>query len=400
MPNESSIIESGSILSDIRDADIAVVGAGPVGLAACLALRSAGFDAVCAGPAPDAGTLDRRTTALLQGSVDFLQRLGLWEQLRPHSAPLSSLRLIDRTGRLFRAPDMVFQADEMGSEAFGYNITNITLTGALFAALGSAHIETKGVTAIRIEEKTAHLRLSEGQALKAKLIIGADGRNSLCRQAAAISTRNWHYEQTAIVCNFRHSRPHNGACTELHYASGPFTVVPLPGDWSSLVWVERPPIAAQLAELIGEAFAEAIDARLEGMLGKISEVTPRGAFPLSGLIARKLTANRLALIGEAAHVMPPIGAQGLNLGFRDVADLLRCLGNGQDDAGTVAILAQYERARRADVILRTMAADLLNRTLISSLMPMHMIRGAGLAALQTAPFLRRAAMRQGMAAKP
>lgn len=396
MPSDSSIKPSSTALAEIRPADVIVVGAGPAGLAACLAFRRAGFEAICVGPI---AFTDRRTTALLHGSVQFLDRLGLWDALRLDAAPLTSLRLIDRTGRLFRAPDMVFNAGEIGSEAFGHNIANMALTNGLFAAIDTAFIETKGVTALRVEKDLAHLRLSEGPELRAKLIVGADGRNSFCRQAAAIESKSWRYEQTAIVCNFSHSRPHENACTELHYANGPFTVVPLPGNWSSLVWVEQPQIASRLAGLADRAFADAINTRLEGTLGKIGEVTPRGAFPLSGLIAAKLTAPRLALVGEAAHVMPPIGAQGLNLGFRDVADLVQCVRNADDDPGSSTVLAKYEAARRADVVLRTVAADLLNRTLISSLMPMHMIRGAGLAVLEAAPLLRRAAMRQGMAVR-
>lgn len=378
--------------------DIAVVGAGPAGLAAAIALRQAGWDTVCAGPAPSAEKPDRRTTALLTGSVRFLESLGVWDTLRPHAAALRTLRIIDRTGRLFRAPDTAFDAAEIGVEAFGYNIPNQTLTAALMATLGVAFRPTPGITAVTFTGEAARLSVPDGATISARLVVGADGRDSLCRQAAGIDARRWAYRQTAVVADFGHSRPHHGGCTELHYPAGPFTVVPLPGERSSLVWVERPEEAARLMALDADAFAAAIAARLDGMLGDVTDVGARGAFPLSGLIARGLARNRVALVGEAAHVMPPIGAQGLNLGFRDVADLVACLGRA-GDPGAPDTLTRYERARRGDVIARTLAADLLNRTLISGLLPFQLARSAGLAGLAMIPPLRRLAMRQGMSAE-
>jgi 2-octaprenyl-6-methoxyphenol hydroxylase len=378
--------------------DCVVVGAGPAGLAAALALRQAGFDAVCAGPAPNPDRPDRRTTALLQGSVRFLETLGVWGRFSAEAAPLSALRLIDRTGRLFRAPDMVFDAVEIGESAFGYNIPNTQIVAALMDALGASFIATDGVTAIEPVGGAMRLSLVDGRRLDAKLVVGADGRQSLCRQAAGIQTREWRYYQTATVCNFAHSRPHDGVCTEFHYAHGPFTIVPLPGDSSSLIWVERPAEAQRLAAISDAEFAEAIARRLGGLLGDITETGLRNAFPLSGLVARRLTGERLALVGEAAHVLPPIGAQGLNLGFRDVADLVRCAAHSSKDPGAADILAAYETARRGDVLTRMAAADLLNRTLISGFLPLQLARGAGLMALSISAPLRRAAMRRGMAA--
>ncbi len=380
-----------------QNCDIAVVGAGPAGLAAAIALRQSGWNVACAGPAPSAEKPDRRTTALLAGSVRFLDGLGLWDELRSYATPLRSLRIIDRTGRLFRAPDIGFSADEIGEDAFGYNIPNETLTSTLMAALGDAFLPTPAVTGLSMEGGDVRLDLPEGRTLRARLAVGADGRNSLCRETAGIAVRRWSYPQTAIVANFRHGRPHRGDCVEMHFPAGPFTVVPLPGDWSSLVWVERPEEASRLVALDAAAFAAAIGGRLEGMLGDIVEIGTRGAFPLSGLVARGLTRGRIALVGEAAHVMPPIGAQGLNLGFRDVADLVRCL-SGAADPGADAVLANYERSRRGDVMARTLAADLLNRTLISGLLPFQLARGVGLAGLALVPPLRRFAMRQGMSA--
>lgn len=380
-----------------KHSDIVVVGAGPAGLAAAIALRQAGWDVICAGPLPPPDRPDRRTTALLAGSVHLLEKLGVWEALRGHAAPLRRLHLIDRTKRLFRAPDIAFDADEIGADAFGYNIPNQTLIAALLERLGEAHLPTPGVTAVKPGGEAVRLVLPDAIALRARLVVGADGRNSLCRQASGIGARIWKYEQTAVVANFRHSRPHQGACAELHFAAGPFTVVPLPGDWSSLVWVERPDEAARLMALGPAEFANAIAERLEGMLGDIAEVSARGAFPLSGMITRAMARSRIALVGEAAHIIPPIGAQGLNLGFRDVADLVECLA-GASDPGAQSVLSAYDRARRGDVFARTFAADFLNRTLISNLPPFQLARGLGFAGLAMISPLRRLAMRRGMSA--
>lgn len=378
--------------------DCAIIGAGPAGLIAALALQETGLNTVCIGPPPRIGEPDRRTTALLDGSVSFLNRIpGIWEQLKPHAKPLQTLRLIDRTGRLFRAPDMVFKAAEIGQEAFGYNIPNADLIRILLSALGDVFLPSKGVTALRLEDNAAMVTPHEGGVFGAKLVVGGDGRKSICRETAKIGTHSWSYDQTAIVCNFHHSRAHDNACTEFHFSNGPFTVVPLGEGASSLVWVERNEKASEIAEMDDERFGHEISTRLEGLLGAITGVGPRGVFPLSALIAKKLTGQRLALIGEAAHVMPPIGAQGLNLGIRDIADLVRCT-TGQNDPGSQNVLAAYERSRRADVWARTLMADLLNRTLTSNLPGLQLARSAGLGALSIAGPLRRAAMRKGMAA--
>lgn len=377
--------------------DCVIVGAGLAGLIAAAALRQAGYRVLCTGPAPKTGSSDRRTTALLNGSVHFIdQNLDLWDQLEPFASPLRTLRLIDRTGRLLRAPDTVFQASEASCEAFGYNIPNADLISVLLDHLGGAFLPSQGVASLGAEDDAAYVTLSEGQTLQTKLVIGADGRKSICRESAGIGVRSWTYNQTAIVCNFSHSRPHDGACTEFHYASGPFTIVPLPGQASSLVWVEGTETAARIADLDNASIAREISERLSGLLGRITDVSQRGTFPLSALIARGLTSKRLALVGEAAHVMPPIGAQGLNLGIRDIESLIRCV-SGHDDPGSKKGLEAYERDRRGDVWLRTMAADLLNRTLISNTPFFQFARGAGLGLLDLVGPLRRAAMRRGMA---
>lgn len=395
--------------------DAAVIGAGPAGLTAAVALASQGLETACIGPpAPTQTTpmpkaamtagADTRTTALLHASVQFLKNLGIWPHCAAEAAPLEAIRMIDDTGRLLRAPDVTFTAVELDVSAFGYNIANTSLVAALehrAADLASLHrVATATASAVRPAPDQVEIQLGDGGTIAAGLAVGADGRKSLCRQAAEIETTSWSYPQVAIACNFEHTVPHDNVCTELHREAGPLTAVPLPGRASSLVWVETPEEAERLMALDDEAFARTLDDRLHGLLGTVSGIGPRGAFPLSGLTARRFADRRIALVGEAAHVIPPIGAQGLNLGFRDAAVLAEHVAEAAADGrdiGARALLQAYDRARRQDVLTRTAAVDLLNRSLISDVLPLQLARGLGLFAMNAVPPLRRFVMRQGMA---
>jgi 2-octaprenyl-6-methoxyphenol hydroxylase len=235
----------------------------------------------------------------------------------------------------------------------------------------------------------------------ARLAVAADGRNSLARAAAGITTRTWTYDQTAIATTFAHTRAHAAITTELQKRVGPLTTVPLSGNTSSLVWVERPAEARRLMGLDGPAFAAELQRRLQGLLGSLSDVGPRASYPLVGLVAQRMAQNRVALVGESAHVIPPIGAQGLNLGLRDAAALAECISRarsqGQDIGGREALEA-YHAARAQDVLARTVAIDLLNRSLLADFLPAQALRGIGLHLLANVPPLRRLAMRSGLSA--
>jgi 2-octaprenyl-6-methoxyphenol hydroxylase len=394
------------------EAEIAVVGGGPAGLTAAIALASAGVETALVSPRPRP---ENRTTALLMGSVTALMTLGVWERCRDEAAPLRVMRIVDATARLLRAPEVMFRAAEIGCDAFGYNIENRHLAAALEARAAElpalARIDA-AAEAIDIAEAGATIRLGHGGRVQARLIIGADGRNSLCRAAAGIALRTSRYPQTALTFNLAHARPHQDVSTEFHTETGPFTLVPLPGTpapgtqaparphRSSLVWVDEPGEAARVQALDDAALGEEIERRSHSILGRIVVEAGRGVFPLEYATAQSFGGRRIALIGEAAHVIPPIGAQGLNLGLRDgaaISELAVAAHRLGLDAGAADLLRRYDRQRRADVTSRALAVDLLNRSLLTDFLPVQGMRGLGLYLADQIGPLRRAVMREGIA---
>jgi 2-octaprenyl-6-methoxyphenol hydroxylase len=373
-------------------------GDGPAGLVAALTLAYDGQDVVLVAAPPS--QVDWRTSALLTGSVALLERVGAWERLVAKAFPLRRMRIVDGTKRLVRAPEVTFEADEVGLDAFGYNISNSDLVAGLEALLlerGIRRIDALA-TAAQIDADAITLRLSDGATVRARLVAAADGRRSAMRDTAGIAVDAWTYEQAALVCNLRHTLPHNDTSTEFHTEYGPFTLVPLGANRSSLVWVDRPTEHERRMALADDALVAEIEARSQSILGAMWLDSPRQVFPLSGMTARRFGASRVALIGEAGHVVPPIGAQGLNLGLRDVSALSEIAREATDPGGDAA-LATYDRARRADVVSRALAIDALNRTVLTSFLPAQVARGLGLFLLDRVPPLRRAAMRQGLGAR-
>lgn len=378
--------------------EIVVAGAGLAGSIAALALARTGRKIALIAPFSDAS--DERTTALMDPSIRFLDRLGVWKDIAPAAAPLSIMQIIDATNRLLRAPAAQFRAQDVDLSAFGYNIPNSALTTYLDAAVAAetniARLEAS-VETLDFAGEHVSIGLSDGSTIAAELVVGADGRNSKTRQAAGIGIRRWSYPQSAVVLNFAHTVPHGNVSTEFHTETGPFTQVPLPGLRSSLVCVVRPNQAEALVNLPVEELSREIERRMQSILGKVSvEGTPQ-SWPLSGQMADRFGKGRLALVGEAAHAFPPIGAQGLNLSLRDIVALQEQLATAATprpvpaDAGD-----RFNRRRRPDIMSRTFGVDLLNRSLLSDFLPVQMLRAAGMHILTKAPPLKNLLMQEGL----
>lgn len=392
-------------MADETKVEVAVVGGGPAGLTAAIALASAGVETALIARRP---ARDNRTTALLSGSVAALDALGVWPLCAAHSAPLATIRLIDDTARLIRAPEVTFQASEIGLTAFGHNIENRHLVAALeqrAAGLSGLQRIDTGATAVETAEDRVIVRLEGGGVVAARLVVGADGRNSLCRAAARIETTRRSYPQAALTLNIGHNRPHRDISTEFHTESGPFTLVPLPGARSSVVCVAEPPEAERLAALDDDTLAAELEQRAHSIVGKVTVEAGRGMFPLGAETAEAFAARRVVLVGEAAHVIPPIGAQGLNLGLRDAATIGELVVEARragGDAGSADLLARYDGMRRRDVTSRAVAVDMLNRSLLTDFLPVQGARGFGLYLVDRIRPLRHALMREGVepAAQP
>jgi 2-octaprenyl-6-methoxyphenol hydroxylase len=381
--------------------DVAVIGGGPAGLAAAIALAQAGANTVLiARRAPYA---DNRTTALLGGSVDFLAAIDVWPRCKDKAAALQAMRLVDDTGRLVRAPEVRFSANEIGLDEFGYNIENRLLIAALEERAAELPALTRlddEAAAVSPGENEVAVRTGEGKSLSARLVAGADGRHSLCREAAGIEVRRRDLHQAAVTFNVGHSRPHKNISTEFHTRQGPCVFVPLPGDRSSVVWVATPKEAARLLACSDDELAEAAETQAHSILGRFRVEPGRHLFPLAIERPRHFARNRVALVGEAAHVIPPIGAQGLNMGLRDAADLadiVREAVHAGEDPGSPRLQTRYDSTRRADVLSRTFAIDVANRSLLSDFLPMQSLRAAGLHLIGSIGPLRRLAMREGLA---
>ncbi|MGY8678501.1 UbiH/UbiF family hydroxylase [Bradyrhizobium sp. UFLA05-153] len=381
--------------------DVAVIGGGPAGVAAAIALAETGArTALVARRAPYS---DNRTTALLGGSVEFLDGLGVWSRCSDKAAPLEAMRLVDDTGRLIRAPEVRFSCHEIGLDAFGYNIDNRSLMLALEARateLANLVRFDDEADSVLTEAEDVAIHTAAGQYLTAHLVVGADGRHSLCREAAGIDVTRRDLRQTALTFNVSHSRPHRGVSTEFHTPHGPCVFVPLPGDRCSIVWVASPAEAERLRALSDEELSAAIEKQSHFIFGQMRVEPGRNLFPLAIERPKSFACDRIALVGEAAHVVPPIGAQGLNLGLRDAADIARLAGEAiaaGRDPGADEVLKRYDWARRPDILSRTFMIDMANRSLLNDFLPLQPVRAVGMHLLGAIGPLRRLAMREGLA---
>lgn len=387
----------------ILQADIVISGGGPAGLTLALLLGRMDMRVVLIDPEkPQVTNIPTgRTAALLNSSLNVLQAAGVWpSSLKSKSTPLKIMSIVDGAH-----PDIgaAFNAQDIGREAFGYNIPNALLKSALMEQLQ----KQKSVTLLtpakladyKIEGSTVIAAAEDGTTIHAPLIIGTDGRNSLVRTIASIETKKHDYGQIAMTCLINHTKPHNFTSTEFHRPGGPFTLVPMPGNVSSVVWVEKTDDAKSFLAMKKPEFTQAIQDRSMGIVGTIELASSPESWPLMLLSAERITAPRTALAAEAVHVLSPIGAQGLNLSLRDVAALAETIADAArlgEDIGSQNVLSRYEKRRSFDIHTRVMGIDGLNRIVANDIMFLRDLRRLGLKGLENIPALKSLAMKQGL----
>ncbi|SMQ65290.1 2-octaprenyl-6-methoxyphenol hydroxylase [Devosia lucknowensis] len=379
------------------DTDIIVVGGGLAGLASAVSLARSGHRVIhLAPPAPP----DRRTSALMMPSVDFLRQSGLIGEPADLGHALTAIRIIDATPRLIRAPETLFDAAEIGLSAFGWNFANAALLARFQEAAPSAGFETRSqaVTAWRRDGDLGVVTLSDGTELQAPLVVGADGKKSLLRSVACIATREHHFAEAALVCDLDLARPIGGASIEFHYPRGPFTLVPAGGTRANLVWIDEEAKLRQLQSEGPDRLLAALHERAQRLFGTMTLASPSFVFPLSTLTVETAGRDGVALVGESAHAFPPIGAQGLNLGLRDAADLVAAVdaADRTDPAWGIAASQDYAARRAGDLARTGGMVDALFRSLLAEMLPSQALRAGGLWALKLLPPLRRQAFALGM----
>ena len=377
-----------------------VVGGGLAGLAAAVAVARSGLETLHLAPK---GPRDQRTSALMMPSVDYLRSAGLVTEPSEVGHPLTQIRIIDATDRLIRAPETLFDSAEAGLPAFGWNFPNVKLTEAFEtarAALPNLTTREVAVTAVEPGPDGTRLTLADGTTLDAPLLVGADGKKSLIRASAGFRARENGFTQSALVCDLQLGRPIGGASIEFHYPEGPFTLVPAGDNRANLVWIDDREVlkAAQASgpDQLRATFRE----KSKRLFGSIELLTPTHIFPLSSITVDRAGMSGIVLVGEAAHAFPPIGAQGLNLSLRDVADLAAALAATDRAPGWASRASDDYAQRRSGDLSRTGSmVDALFRSLLADFLPSQALRAGGLWALKLVPPLRLQAFGLGMGAR-
>lgn len=382
-------------------AQAVIVGGGLTGLAAAVAAAKAGLDTVHLAPR---GPADRRTSALMMPAVDYLQSAGLIGDPAQIGHALRQVRIIDATPRLLRAPETLFDSAESGLSAFGWNFSNLRLTEAFAGVAASLpNLSTREVTLAGFEatEGGYRLALSDGTTLLTELLVGADGKKSLVRDKAGFATREHAFTQAALVCDLELGRPIGNCSVEFHYPQGPFTLVPAGGNRANLVWIDDRAVLEAARDGGQDHLVAIFREKSMRLFGSIALATPTFVFPLSTLTVADAGRDGVVLVGEAAHAFPPIGAQGLNLGLRDVADFSAALAAADTGSPDWAkkLSSDYAARRAPDLSRTTGMVDALFRSLLAEMLPAQALRAGGLWALKTLPPLRRKAFGLGMGAR-
>tara|TARA_B100000530_G_scaffold111475_1_gene69552 strand:- start:1704 stop:2942 length:1239 start_codon:yes stop_codon:yes gene_type:complete len=388
--------------------EVIVVGGGLAGMTLACALADRGIvTAVIERFDPldmKTAEFDGRTTSIAHGSAQVLKGIGLWPLVQNVAEPILDIRVADGHPTRGVSPFFLhYDHNEVGSDPFGYIIENRKIRDALYDfATSKSALEVIAPATVENTKRSAHgasVELSDGRVLQTSLIVGADGRNSPLRKSAGIGDLNFRYQQTAIVCSVEHEREHAGVAVELFLPSGPFAMLPMTGRRTNVVWTEKAALAPEFLAMDEDTFLAEVRRRFGDWLGALTLVGPRFSYPLGLMHASRYTDLRLALIGEAAHVIHPIAGQGFNLGIRDIAALAEAIVDAMRlglEPADPSVLDRYETWRRLDNTTLVAVTDLLNRLFSNDLAPVRMARDAGMVAVGKIPPLKRVLMRHAM----
>ena len=397
--------------------DVCVIGAGPVGGALACRLARAGLSVAvvdrAALPPMEHPSFDGRAYAIAAGSRALLEQAGIWDRLPHGPGPIEQIRVSDgKPGRAASSLFLHFDATELDGEAgsgsaLGWMVEARNMRMALNACLHDSpnlKLHAPAIAAVTRDAAGAQLRLDSGETFAARLVVAAEGRDSPLRRQAGLTAQRWAYPQAGIVCAIAHALPHNNTALEHFLPAGPFAQLPMAASEagehiSAIVWTERKAAAPRLMALEGAAFAAEVQTRLGDHLGAIRLVGQRWMYPLSAMYVHRVVAERLAVVGDAAHGIHPIAGQGLNLGLRDAIALSRLLIDAKaagEDPGAPALLARYARARRLDNLSMLVATDGLDRLFSTDNPVIRTARDIGIAAVHRMPGVKRAFMRQAM----
>jgi 2-octaprenyl-6-methoxyphenol hydroxylase len=404
-------LEQMAVRKEIRTAtsagrrhDVVIGGAGFAGLAIAIALREAlgeDFSVVVADPAlRHAKSKDPRATAIAAAARRLFEAIGVWQAVADRAQPMLDMLITDsKLDDAVRPGFLSFEGDVEPGEAFAHMIENRHLIDALVDKAKALGIELRPTSVVSFEHRANEMEVvpAEGEPVSAKLLVGADGARSNIREHAGIATHGWDYGQSAIVTTVGHERPHNGRAEEHFLPAGPFAILPLTGNRASIVWTERTREAERIVALPDAEFHAELEKRFGLHLGEIEVIGPRRAFPLGLYTARAFIAERLALIGDAAHIIHPIAGQGLNMGLRDVAALAEAVADAARlglDIGAPDVLERYQRWRRFDTAMMGVATDGLNRLFSNHSDALRLLRDIGLGLVDRMPPLKRMFIRE------
>jgi 2-octaprenyl-6-methoxyphenol hydroxylase len=390
----------------VRDFDIVIAGGGLNGSALALALASVGCQVALVDPVPVASRrapdFDGRGYALSISSIEVLKALGLWGALKDQAQPIRDIKISD--GSLTRGPSpfgLEFASAEIEEGPMGHMVEDRHLQAALQDAITAdpriTHRTETSLSGHEAGPSGVAVTLSDGTALGAALLVGCDGRTSPTARRAGIKHRGTTYGQTSLVCAIDHAEPHHGCAHQYFLPSGPLAVLPLPGDRSSIVWTEKSNIATTIQNADDKGYRDALALRLGNRLGSFELVGKRFAYPLSMSLADRFYADRVALVGDAAHAVHPIAGQGLNAGLKDVAALAEVVADARrrgDDIGSEIVLSEYQRWRRFDATTLALATDGFNRLFSNDNPILRLGRGLGMSLVNAVPAMRRGLVRE------